>query len=225
MFYEIFDNIDGVIFDLDGTLIDSMGIWLQIDADYLGARGIAVPNNMNKMTEGKSFTEVANLFKETFKLEESIEEIKAEWIGMAKDYYANKIPLKAGAEELLVQLKTQGKKVGLGTSCSRDLAMAVLKQHNLLTYFQTIVTSCEVPKGKPSPDVFLKGAELLKISAEKTLVFEDTIAGVQAAKAAGMKVVALYDLHAEEDQEELRNLADYYLESIEELGIKDTATA
>ncbi|MBM7614440.1 HAD family hydrolase [Alkaliphilus hydrothermalis] len=210
----MFNNIEGVIFDLDGTIIDSMGVWLQIDIDFLGERGIAVPENINKITEGKSFTENATHFKEMFMLKETVDEIKDEWIQMALEQYEKKIQLKDGAKDFIDKLNSQGIKVGLGTSCNVDLVEAVLRQHEITKYFDAIVTSCEVKKGKPAPDVFLRTAELMGVSPEATLVFEDTVAGVQAGKAAGMKVVAVYDQHSEADQMELKALADYYLESM-----------
>ncbi len=213
----MFNNIDGVIFDLDGTLIDSMGIWLQIDIEFLSKRGLDVPLDIGKMTEGKSFTENAHLFKKTFNLNETVEEIKAEWIEMAIEQYSEKIPFKSGAIKLLKELKNSGIKVGIGTSCSRDLTEAVIQQHKVADSFYTIVTSCEVCKGKPFPDVFLKVAEVLEVPYDRVLVFEDTIAGVQAAKAAGMKVVAVYDRHSEKDQKALKQLADYYIESMEDI--------
>ncbi|GAB6087371.1 HAD family hydrolase [Alkaliphilus crotonatoxidans] len=213
----MFKNIKGVIFDLDGTLVDSMGIWYKIDVEFLNKRGFEVPENINKMTEGKSFTETAQLFKETFMLRESIDEIKAEWIKLGKEYYSNQVPLKPGVKELLALLKKMEMKLGIASSCSRELLEAVLKQHQIQHYFHTIVTSCEVKQGKPFPDVFMKAAENLKISNEQALAFEDTVAGVMAAKAAGMKVIAVYDDHAKGDEGRLRKEADYYIDSMEAL--------
>ncbi len=210
-------KIKGVIFDLDGTLVDSMGVWYKIDLDFLNKRGLGVPDNINKLTEGKSFTETAQLFKETFMLRESIEEIKAEWIQMGKDYYANRVPLKPGTKALLELFKNRGMKMGIASSCSRALLEAVLEQHQIKGYFSTIVTSCEVKRGKPSPDVFIKAAANLKVPAEQALVFEDSVAGVRGAKAAGMKVIAVYDPHAKDDEACLREEADLYIHSMEAL--------
>ncbi|SCY95140.1 HAD family hydrolase [Alkaliphilus peptidifermentans] len=211
------NNIKAAIFDLDGTLIDSMFVWEKIDVDFLSERGIDVPDNIGKITEGKSFTETAMYFKETFALSESVEEIKNQWIKMGLIYYQNNVEMKPGAKELLETLKDNGIKMGIATSCSRDLLEAVLDQHNLHKYFQSIVTSCEVKRGKPYPDVFLKVSEELNIHHKHILAFEDTVAGVLAAKAAGMKVVAVYDTHSEKHTHELKETADYYIISMEEL--------
>ncbi|WP_281425999.1 HAD family hydrolase [Crassaminicella profunda] len=208
-------NIEAVIFDLDGTLVDSMWIWKQIDIDYLGKRGIALPEDLQKIIEGMSFTETANYFKERFKLEDDIDEIKDEWMKMTRDYYENKIPLKIGVHPLLMKLKNKGIKIGVGTSNARELAEVVLKKNNIIEFFHTIRTSCEVKKGKPNPDIFLKVAEDLGVTPDKCLVFEDTYAGVLAGKRAGMKVFAVADETSYLYKDDISSLADEYLEGFE----------
>lgn len=207
------NDIKAVIFDLDGTLIDSMWIWKEIDIEYLGKRGIAVPDNLQKDIEGMSFTETAIYFKKTFNLSETIDEIKAEWNEMAYDFYKNKIMLKDGVKEFIKYLRSKDIKLGIGTSNSKELATEALKRHNIFNYFDAIRTSCEVKKGKPFPDVFLKVAEDLKVKPEECLVFEDTYAGVLAAKRAGMKVIAIYDELSLPNKEYICQLADRYVEN------------
>lgn len=211
-------NIHAVIFDLDGTLVNSMWIWKQIDIDYLGKRGIALPDDLQKEIEGMSFTETAYYFKERFGLKDSIEEIKAEWMDMTKDYYENKIDLKKGVYPFLKELKNKGIKMGIGTSNAKELAEAVLKKNNIINFFDSIRTSCEVKKGKPYPDIFLKVAEDLGVAPENCLVFEDTYAGVLAAKRAGMKAFAIADESSFEYKEDICSLADLYIEGFEEIA-------
>ncbi len=207
----MFKGITTVIFDLDGTLVDSMGMWAEIDTEFLGKRQIPVPENVQKTIEGKSFTETAEYFKRTFNLEESVEEITAEWVEMSKEYYRNRVPMKDGAVELVKYLHLQGFKIGLATSSQHDLVDVVLQSHNLKTYFDSIRTSCDVGKGKPFPDVFLKVAEDLEVEPAECLVFEDTFAGVLAAKRSGMKVVAVYDNFSHPYMKEISDLADGYI--------------
>lgn len=218
MIVMIFNEIKAVIFDLDGTLVDSMWIWKQIDVDYLGKRGFDLPENLQKEIEGMSFTETAAYFKDRFQIEDSIEEIKLEWSQMADDFYLNRIPLKAGAWSLLTFLKGSGIKMGIGTSNARDLAEMVLKRHSIVEYFDSIRTSCEVKKGKPEPDIFLKVAEDLGVEPKECLVFEDTYAGVLAAKRAGMKVVAVADELSYPYKNEISSLADRYITGFEEIA-------
>lgn len=210
---------DGAIFDLDGTLVDSMWVWEKIDLDFLGQRGLTVPEDIGVVTAGMSFTETAGYFKDTFQLKESVEEIKALWIRMAVDYYSHEVLLKPGALELLNYFKERNIKIGLATSCSRELLTAVLQQHQIDKYFEVIVTSCEVDRGKPHPDVYLKTAEKLSIMPEKIIAFEDTVAGAMSAKSAGMTVVGLYDEYSHRHQEELKSTADFYLKSMTELFV------
>lgn len=206
-----------VIFDLDGTLVDSMWIWEQIDIDFLEERGHSLPEDLQKAIEGSSFSETAKYFKDRFDLEEDIDTIKNIWIGMAENFYAERIPLKKGIQTLLDLFKEKGIKMGIATSNSRELAEAVLKSNKVMDYFVVLVTSCDVKKGKPEPDVFIKAAELMKIDREDCLVFEDTHAGVLAGKAAGMDVIAIYDALSEEYMEEIKASADHYLMCYSEL--------
>lgn len=205
------ENIEAVIFDLDGTLIDSMWVWKEIDIEYLRQKGHELPDDLQHHIEGMSFTETAVYFKERFRLRGTIEEIKREWHSMAEDYYKHKISLKKGVGELLKIMKQRGLKLGIGTSNSQELTKEILTRHQIFHYFDAIATSCEVKKGKPHPDVFLKVAERLNVIPEKCLVFEDTYAGVRAAKSAGMKVVAVEDEASLPNKEEITKIADHYI--------------
>ncbi len=205
-------DIKAIIFDLDGTLVDSMWIWKQIDIDFLEKRGIILPEDLQKEIEGKSFTETAKYFIERFELNESIEEIQSEWNEMARQFYAERIPLKPGVKQLLINAKLHGVKMGIGTSNSRELLLEVIKAHQIEDFFETIRTSCEVSQGKPFPDIFLKVAEDLGVLPTECLVFEDTHAGVMAAKSAGMKAVAIYDELSEPYTDAIKDTADHYIE-------------
>ena len=207
----MYNGIEAVIFDLDGTLIDSMWVWKQIDIDYLKERGFDLPDDLQCDVEGKSFTETALYFKERFNIPCAIEEIKKTWYDMANHYYTHKISLKKGARDFLRALKNNNFTLGIGTSNNQILTKQILKTHNILHYFDAITTSCEVPAGKPSPDVFLKSAEKLGVLPKQCIVFEDTLAGVIAAKRAGMTVVAIADEASLPNKEEIMSLSDDYI--------------
>jgi HAD superfamily hydrolase (TIGR01509 family) len=136
---------------------------------------------------------------------------------MARTFYRERIPMKAGAVEMIEYAVSKGIKLGIGTSNSRDLLQEVIGAHSIETHFQSIRTSCEVERGKPYPDIFLKVAEDLGVAPEKCLVFEDTHAGVLAAKRAGMKVIAVRDEISAPYEAEIRGDADAYIQSFEEL--------
>jgi len=200
-----------VIFDLDGTLIDSMGMWKEIDIEYLGRFNVPLPETLQKDISGMSFTETAHYFKNTFHIPDSIEEIKAAWNEMAMYKYTHTVPLKPGALEFLKVLKENGIKTGIATSNSVELVRAVLKSLSVEEYFDEIHTSCEVPKGKPSPDIYLLVASCLQVEPKDCLVFEDIEEGILAGKRAGMEVCAVEDEFSKQMEQEKRELSDYYI--------------
>lgn len=210
-------NIDAVIFDLDGTLIDSMWMWKNIDIEYLARFDIEFPADLQKSIEGMSFSETAVYFKNRFNIPDSLEQIKSDWNRMARDIYLNEVPLKEGAREFLDYLKERQLPLGIATSNSRELTELIINKLNIKGYFSSIKTSCEAKKGKPSPDIYLLVAKDLGVEPEKCLVFEDVIQGIMAGKNANMKVCAVYDDFSKNDEEEKIRLADYYIRSMKEL--------
>ena len=207
-----------VIFDLDGTLIDSMGIWLQVDKEYLEKRNIPVPDDLfEDVPEGNSFNEICLYFKDKFQLPDSIEEIGNEWIEMVAEHYKINIKLNDGAEELIKYLYDQNVKIAIGTSNTKYLAETVLEANDVLQYFDSIVAGCEEIKGKPFPDIFLKAAEELGIDPKNCLVIEDTIYGVRAAHNGGMDAFAIFDDNDTHDIEKLKSEADFYAENCWEI--------
>lgn len=213
-------NTEAVIFDLDGTLVDSMGMWKEIDVDFLGRFGYTVPENLQKEIEGMSFSETAQYFQNRFSLPLILEEIKACWNEMAMEQYSKKIRLKPGAEDFLGYLKNNRIKTGIATSNSRELVEAVIGANGVRALFNEIVVGCQVPKGKPSPDVYLFTAEKLSVSPEHCLVLEDLPAGILAGKRAGMTVWAVDDVYSRSMRTEKEELADGFLTSYAEIELE-----
>ncbi len=211
------ENTKAVIFDLDGTLVDSMWMWKDIDIEYLGQFGIELPQNLQIKIEGMSFSETAAYFKEKFMLPDPISKIKDDWNSMARDKYANEVPMKQGAVDFLKYLIELDIKTGIATSNSIELVRLILKAHNIEQYFDSIHTSCEVEKGKPAPDIYLLVAKDLEVLPEECLVFEDIIQGIMAGKNAGMRVCAVYDDYSKDTDDEKIKLADYYIQEFSEI--------
>lgn len=204
-------DIQAVLFDLDGTLVDSMWVWRDIDIIYLGKFGLTLPESLQAEIEGKSFSETAVYIKERFDIPDTIEEMKAEWNRLAWDKYTHEVPLKKGAGEFLNHCKENGIRLGIATSNSRELVDNIIKVHGLSDYFTGVVTGCEVERGKPSPDIYLEAAKRCGVEPSACLVFEDIIPGIMAGRAAGMKVCAVEDEYSLPQEAEKRRLADYYI--------------
>ena len=205
------------IFDLDGTLMDSMWMWQDIDIEYLGRFQIPVPENLQVEIEGMGFTETAIYFKETFHLPDTVEQIKADWNQMAYEKYAHQVPLKKGAFRLLGEMKKRGMKLGIASSNHIDLVRAALRSNQVEEFFDCIRTACDVAKGKPAPDVYLSVAESLEVEPSECIVFEDVPMGVLAGLNAGMTVCGVEDAYSRERETQVRSLAHYYIHDYDEI--------
>ena len=206
-----------VLFDLDGTLVDSMWMWHDIDIEYLGRFGIEVPDGLQADIEGMSFSETALYFKERFQIPDSLETIKQDWNRMAWDKYTYQVPLKEGVRDFIRQCRSHDILLGIATSNSRELVENIISVHGFTQDFSCIVTGCDVNKGKPAPDVYLAAAKALGVSASDCLVFEDIVAGIQAGKSAGMEVCAVEDPYSLYQTKWKRELADYYIRDYREI--------
>lgn len=206
-----------VIFDLDGTLVDSMWMWYDIDVEYLARFGITIPEGLQAAIEGMSFSETAVYFKERFQIPDSLEKMKNDWNQMAWDKYTHEVPLKEGAAEFIKACREKEILLGIATSNSRELVENIIAVHSLKEDFACIMTGCDVERGKPAPDIYLAVAEALSVKPEDCLVFEDIIPGIQAGKAAGMKVCAIEDEYSLYQMEEKAALADYCIKDYREV--------
>ena len=205
-------NIEAVIFDMDGTLLDSMWIWPDIDDVFLEKYGLDKPEGFQEGMEGKSYTETAQYFLDLFPtLTQTKEEIMEEWNEMAHDRYVTEVPLKAGAKEFILDMREKGVKIGIATSNSRTLVNDTLKALGIEDLFDSVRTSCEAGAGKPAPDVYLLVADDLVVEPEKCLVFEDVPMGIMAGKNAGMKTCAVEDDFSRQQTAKKKELADYYI--------------
>jgi HAD superfamily hydrolase (TIGR01509 family) len=213
----IFKGIKGAIFDLDGTIVDSMGVWLNVDIHYLQKRGFEVPADLTEQLQGLTFKDCAIYFKKRFGLSESIDEIMDEWNRMAYDEYAHNVKLKPGVREYLSYLKQEGIKIALATSNIPELLYATLKNNDILHYFDSISTVGEVSRNKNFPDIFLLAAKKVDLNPMECVVFEDILPAILSAKSVGMKTVGVYDKHSEHDLEKIKKHADIFIYNFESL--------
>ena len=214
----LLENFDALIFDLDGTLIDSMWVWVAIDKEYLKKYNLKEPDGFYENMEGKSYVEVARYYQEIFpELSLTLDEIMDEWTKMAHEKYMTQVPLKEGAKSFLKEVRRQGIRTGIATSNSKEMVMDTLKALEIDDLFDSVRSACEVAAGKPSPDVYLLVSEDLEIHPEKCLVFEDVPMGILAGKYAGMKVCAIEDEFSKAQEDKKRELADYYIKDYNDI--------
>ena len=206
-----------VLFDLDGTLVDSLWIWKDIDIEFLGKHGLELPEDLQPALDGMSFYETAVYMKKRFSLPETPEEVMDIWNHMDEDKYAKEVPIKKGVKEFLQKLKEEGIKTGVASSNSIFLIETTLKANGVFEYFDSIHSANEVAKGKPAPDIYELVAKELKVQPKDCLVFEDIVMGIMAGKNAQMETCAVYDEHSAQATEEKKKLADHYIMDYTEL--------
>ena len=183
----------GIIFDLDGTLIESAGVWKQIDIDFLGERGLAVPEDYGRIVSAMDFQQAAVYTKEKFGLDESIEDICRQWHDMAIWHYTNDIEAVRGAVGFVRSLRSHGIRLALATASSKELYEPVLSRHGILDCFDFFATTKNVERGKGFPDIYLYAAQGIGVEPCECAVLEDIIEGIRAAKLAGFTVGARLD--------------------------------
>ena len=214
-------GIEAIIFDIDGTLMDSMHVWTDIDDIFLEKYGLEKPEGFHEGMEGKSYSETAQYFLDLFPtLPHTREDLEKEWHEMAYEFYAEKLSLKEGAYEFIKEMHEKGIKLGIATSNSRDLAEAGLSNNGVYEYMDSFWTACEAKAGKPNPAVYLCVAKDLGVEPSKCLVFEDVPMGILAGKNAGMKVCAVDDAFSAAQESKKRELADYYIKDYRDIKNK-----
>lgn len=213
----LLEDKEAVIFDVDGTLIDSMGVWRDVDIIYLQRHHKEMPENLQRELAGLSIRQAADYFREVIGIDDPPEKMLAEWNELAFRQYRHEIQMKPGALRWLETLAARGIPMAVGTSNTRMLAMTALQTHGIDRYFKVILTGEDVVKGKPDPYIYQTAAKRLGVNPAKCLVFEDIPEGIQAGLAAGMQVCAVQDDFSDYQTEEKKRLADYYISSFEDI--------
>ena len=203
-------------FDLDGTLIDSNGVWNQVDHDFLAKRNIPYTHEYYEGVAHTALPMAAVFTKEYCKLEESCEEIIAEWMEMSRDMYSH-VPLKPGVRAYLDRCQAEGRRMAIITSSVPEHCYTALKKLDLEQYFENVTFAQQAGMHKKLPDVWLLAAEKNGVRPEDCTVFDDSLAACQGARAAGMRVVGVHDPFFRRSESEMRAFCDVYIESFEEL--------
>lgn len=210
-------SFKAAIFDLDGTLIDSMGLWEKIDRKFLQKRGIVIPEDYVDMVKTMSFDKASRYTIDRFTLPETAEIVIQEWMEMALFEYAHTIPLKSGVLSYLHFLQEHQIKIGLATTNKAILYEPVLLNNGIHSFFSAFTTLSEVDRDKGHPDIYLLAANKLGIQAEDCIVFEDTLLGVTGAKQAQMTVIGVHDAYSAPDKAQILAQADGYIYDFEQM--------
>ena len=210
-------NIEGAVFDLDGTLLDSSWVWEKVDEKFLGDRGFQVPDDYVDEISPLGAERAAVYTIERFGLNEDKDDIVREWIEMAKKEYATEVVCKPYAKEFLEELHKLNIKMAVATSSDRELFMKTLEREGILKYFQKIVTVDEVERGKGYPDIYEEAARRIKVNPHKCLVFEDILAGVAGASLGEFNVVAVFDEKSKHNWEKIKSISKYSINDYKEL--------
>ena len=204
------------LFDMDGTLINSNGVWKDVDREFLARRGMEYSRAYYEGVAHTIFPLAAKFTKEFCNLEESCEEIMAEWMELAKDAYAN-VTVKPGVRAYLTQCKAEGRGVALVTSSVPEHCYTAMKKLDLLKYFDTITFAQELGLEKKEPELWREAARRNGVRPEDCTIFDDSLAACQGARRARMRVVGVYDSFFASDEREMRHFCDVYIKSFEEL--------
>ena len=197
------------IFDLDGTLLDSLWVWQKVDEEFFAVRGMKKPADYARAIQGMSFREAAVYTVRRFGLAESADAVMDEWMRMTVEAYANDVLLKPGALSYLRALKRADVKLAVATANRRELFGPTLERCGALSLFDAVATCAEAGDGdKTNGAVFLLAARRLGAAPEACAVFEDTLEGVTGAKAAGMRAYAVRDGGNDHHSERIAAIAD-----------------
>lgn len=204
------------IFDLDGTLLDSMGVWLEVDRVFLARRGIELPDDYAAAISPMGFPAAASYTKTRFLLPEDEAAIMEEWHALAVDAYANHVGLKPGVLAYLTSLRHRGIPFAAATASQAVFYMPALKRLGIADWFSSVTEISEVARGKGNPDIYFRAADKLGVPVGDCAVFEDIVPGVRGAAAGGFYTVAVYDESCV-NPDLLRAICDRYIYSFEEL--------
>ncbi len=203
------------IFDLDGTLVDSMDVWARIDEVFFRKRGLAVPDGYTEAIAALSFRQTAQYTAKRFLLEDTPEQLMAEWNAMAAEEYAVRVPAKPGALAYLARLAAAGIPMAAATSLPPALYAPLLARTGLGGFF-TAVCSCEIlGVGKDHPDVYLQAAAALRTPPAACAVYEDLLPALRTAKEAGFLTVGVYDEPSRAQWPQLCAAAHFHLVGFE----------
>lgn len=211
--------IRGTVFDVDGTLLDTMPAWHSLGSDYLRKLGISPDPDLDRILFAMTVEEAAGYLRREYVLAQSENEIIRECISGMEQFYRCRAKLKKGAKELLVHLDSLGIPMMTVTCGSRRLQEAAMDRLGIRRFFRESVYCGERGLNKNGPAAYLYAAGQMGLEPAQILVFEDALHGIRSAKAAGFHVCAVADAASMEDRREIEETADLYVEDFTEVRL------
>ncbi len=211
-------KISGAIFDLDGTLLDSMPVWQDIGIKYLKLIGKTPREDIYEALRPVSLVQAAEYLIAEYDVNLTVAEIIDNVNKLIAHFYTDIIPIKPGVKEFLARLQQNGAKMCVATAADRWLVEAALRRNQVLDYFLEIFTCTEVGCGKDNPHIFYQALKSLKTPKEETYIFEDSLYAIKTAKAADFKVIAVYDPATADQRQAIAELADFAINSFAEMS-------
>lgn len=215
----LFPPHTAAIFDMDGTLLDSMWVWQAVDEAFFAARGMVLPEDYARAIQAMTFRETAEFTVDRFRLPESPEQLMEEWNRLSFCEYRDHVRLKPGARDYLERLRAQGVKLGTATNLSTPVMEAVLRSNGVLHLFDALTSGDDVSRGKSFPDIYLLAARRLGVAPGGCVVFDDVLQTIQGIRAAGMTACAVRETTVQHAQNwgEMCRLFDVNIKGFEEL--------
>lgn len=204
-------DFEVAIFDLDGTLLDSMDIWEQIDISFLQKRNLTIYPGYVEEICARSFEEAAQYTIDLYGLTENVSDIIKEWNHMAEYEYAHNVKMYPHALDYLLRLKAMNVKLAVATGLPKQLFIPCLENNSVLELFDAFCSTEEVIHGKEYPDIYELVANKLRIAPDKCIVFDDVLPAIKSAKQAGMIACGMFDKYSKHRRAEIESIADYYL--------------
>lgn len=211
-------RLQSAIFDMDGTLLDSMFVWKELGVRMLTRQGYAVEPDFYERIKTFTMRESAVYCKQHYEMPETIAQIENMIVAEVEEFYSTEVTLKPGVEKFLSLLKMEGVWMYVATNTDRRLAEIALQHTGIRSYFKGVLTCGEVGVGKAeSAEIFERCMRRMQSQKRDTVIFEDSLHAIRTAAAAGFRICGVYDAASEEEQEEIRALSETYIRSFEEL--------
>ncbi|MBO4386812.1 MAG: HAD family phosphatase [Treponema sp.] len=208
--FEILDKFSAIIFDLDGTILDSLYVWHDAGKRFLKTLNICAKENLDRVIFSMSMNQGAQFIKDEYNLPLETKDIIAGVNSIVNERYKNEVPLKSGAKDALEFFYANKMPVVAATSGDREIEEAALKRCGVFNLFQKIFTCSEEGMSKSEPDIFYKCASFMNVLPQKTIVFDDCLNNLKVVKEAGFVAAGFFDKENIEDQETIREICPYY---------------